>query len=43
MLHDWWMAHRLEIYLDLGFAALLLFGVLVIAVVLWFKNRRRRS
>ena len=41
MFLDWWKAHKFEVILDLCFITALLFGCLVIAVVMWFKGRRR--
>lgn len=42
MWHDWWMAHRAEIIVEAVFAAVLLGGILVIALVLAWKNRGKR-
>jgi hypothetical protein len=41
MLRDWWMAHRLEVYLDSILACVLLTGSLMIVVRLWVRRRRK--
>jgi len=39
MVRDWWIAHRFEFLVDLGFAIVVVLGL----VAYWFWLRRRRS
>lgn len=43
MIHDWWVAHKFELIVELSVVALFLLGALVIACYFWFRARRRKS